>query len=172
MPNPAKWKKKKKSVQPKLMSVKHLKVLVMLSAMACASVCKMAVMRYNDESCFSMINRSLAKYSTILLLCVVTEANAEFLVRKSSLHRIKKETLYIEDHLVDAVSVFWTTVQSYTTFLRCNIWLVIIQEGKCEYRLALLHQMHSWLKWTVSEIFCTCRCPQRFLKNDCLLVTA
>lgn len=105
MPNPAKWGKKK-SVQLKLMSVKHLKVLVMLSAMACASVSKMAVMRYNDESCFSMINRSLAKYSTILLLCVVTEANAEFLVRKSSLHRIKKETLYIEDHLVDAVSVF------------------------------------------------------------------
>lgn len=88
------------------MSVKHLKVLVMLSAMACASVCKMAVMRHNDESYFSMINRSLAKYSTILLLCVVTEANAEFLVRKSSPHRIKKETLYIENHLVDAVSVF------------------------------------------------------------------
>jgi len=53
-----------------------------------------------------MINRSLAKYSMILLLCVVTEANAEFLVRKSNPHRIKKETLYIEDHLVDDVSVF------------------------------------------------------------------
>ena len=55
---------------------------------------------------FSMINRSLAKYSMILLPCVVTEANTEFLVRKSNPHRIKKETLYIEDHLVDAVSVF------------------------------------------------------------------
>lgn len=53
-----------------------------------------------------MMNRSLAKYSMILLLCVVTEVNAEFLVRKSNPHRIKKETLYIEDHLVDAVSVF------------------------------------------------------------------
>lgn len=64
-----------------------------------------------------MINRNLAKYSMMLLPCVVTE----FLVRKSNPHRIKKEILCIGDHLVDAVSVFGTTVQSYTTFLRCNI---------------------------------------------------
>lgn len=55
---------------------------------------------------FSVINRSLAKCRMILLLCVVTEANAEILVRKNNPHRIKKETSYIEDHLVDAVSVF------------------------------------------------------------------
>lgn len=34
------------------MSAKHLKVLVMVSARACASVCEMAVTRHNDETYF------------------------------------------------------------------------------------------------------------------------
>ena len=46
------WSEKKVSIQLKLMSVKYLKVSVMLSAMACASVCKMAVMRHDDETHF------------------------------------------------------------------------------------------------------------------------
>lgn len=65
-----------------------------------------AVMKHSMKLIFSMIDRSLAKCRMILLSCVVTEANAEILVRKSNPHRIKKETSYIEDHLVDAVSVF------------------------------------------------------------------
>jgi len=51
LPNPAEVRKNI-SIQMKLMNIKYQKVSVMLSAMACASVCEMAMMRGNDETCF------------------------------------------------------------------------------------------------------------------------